>query len=81
VGSTVSGEEERKRVPVRGGVLLGRGLVLAMGWNASQGPFSYFSLLYFFFFSVFLILSQILQKCSKSIKTTFRDFTGITARF
>jgi hypothetical protein len=55
-------EEERKRVPVRGGVLLGRGLILAVGWNGSRGPVSYFSLLYFFFFSVFLILSQILQK-------------------
>jgi hypothetical protein len=34
-----------------------------------------------FSFFVFLILSQILQKCSKSIQTTFRDFTKITARF
>jgi hypothetical protein len=42
--------------------LLGHGWLLELGQKASRGPFSYFSLLYFFFFSVFLILSQILQK-------------------
>jgi hypothetical protein len=69
------------KVPVRGGVLLGRGLVLAVGWNGSRGPASYFSLLCFFPFLFFLFLSQILQKCSKSIQTTFRKFVKTTARF
>jgi hypothetical protein len=43
------------KVPVRGGALLGRGLVLAVGWNGSRGPASYFSLLCFFSFSIFPI--------------------------
>jgi hypothetical protein len=64
------------------GLILGRGWLLELGRKASLGPFSYFSLLCFFsFFLFFLFLSQILQKCSKSIQTTFRDFAKITARF
>jgi hypothetical protein len=50
------------------GLILGRGWLLELGRKASQGPFSYFSLLYFFFFSVFLILSQILQKAPKQFR-------------
>jgi hypothetical protein len=46
-------EKGEKMVPVRGGVLLGHGLVLAVGWKGSRGPFSYFSLLFFFSFSIF----------------------------
>jgi hypothetical protein len=53
---------------VRGGAMLGRGWILELGRKASQGPFSYFSLLYFFFFSVFLNLSQILQKAPNQFK-------------
>jgi hypothetical protein len=63
----MAAREERAGVPVRGGAMLGRGWLLELGRMASQGPFTYFSLLYFFFFSVFLNLSQILQKCSKTI--------------
>jgi hypothetical protein len=36
------------------GLILGRGRLLELGRKASRGPFSYFSLLNFFFFSVFL---------------------------
>jgi hypothetical protein len=43
-------------VPVQGGVLLGHGLILAVGRKGSRGPFSYFFsslLLFFFYFSYF----------------------------
>jgi hypothetical protein len=46
------------------------------------GPVSYFSRLCFFsIFLFYLFLSYILQKCSKSLQTTFRDFAKFTARF
>jgi hypothetical protein len=48
--------------------MLGRGWLLELGRKVSQGPFSYFSLLYFFFFSIFLILSQILQNATNQFK-------------
>jgi hypothetical protein len=61
------------KVPVRGGALLGRGLVLAVGWNGSRGPASHFSLLCFFSFSIFRISFTDFAKSSKSNQTTFRS--------
>jgi hypothetical protein len=67
-GAHMAAREERAGgVPVRGGVMLGRGWLLELGRMASQVPFTYFFLLYFFSFSIFLFLSQISQKGSKSI--------------
>jgi hypothetical protein len=61
----------------------GAGRCWAMGsfwlW-AGMVPGAQFHIFLFFAF-FFLFLSQILQKCSKSIQATFRDFAKITARF
>jgi hypothetical protein len=54
VGSTWQRGERGQRVTVQGEAMLGHGLVLAVGWNGSRGPFSYFSFLYFLFFFCFL---------------------------
>jgi hypothetical protein len=43
--------------------------------------FHIFLLFASFLFLIFLFLSQILQKCSKSIQTTFKKFVKFTARF
>jgi hypothetical protein len=48
------------KVPVQGGKKMGRGLILAVGWNGSPGPVSYFSFSFSFLFLFFLFLSQIL---------------------
>jgi hypothetical protein len=84
------------KVPVRGGALLGRGLVLAVGWNGSRGPVSYFSLLCFLSFSNFLNsfidfaknapnqfkpLSEVLQKLLQGFKSVGNKFSKIKTRF
>jgi hypothetical protein len=74
VGPTWQRGERGQRVPVWGGALLGRGLVLVVGWNGSRGPVSYFSLLCFFSFSIFPISFTDFAKCFKTIQTTFREF-------
>jgi hypothetical protein len=63
------------------GLILGRGWLLELGRKASRGPFSYFSLLKFFFFSVFLILSQILQKSLQGFKLVGKQVFKIRTRF
>jgi hypothetical protein len=44
-----------------------------------QGPFLIFLFFSSFSFSVFLFLLYLLQKCFKSIQTTFRNFLKINA--
>jgi hypothetical protein len=73
-------EKGEKMVPVRGGVLLGRGLVLAVGWNGSRGPFSCFSLLCFFSFSIFLISFIDFAKILQITSNHFQRFCKIHSR-
>jgi hypothetical protein len=60
VGPTVSEKREGGAVPVRGAAMLGRGLVLAVGWKGSPTlfPFFYFFLIFLFCFSSVIFAKQ-----------------------
>jgi hypothetical protein len=75
------GRREGERVPgyrfgVRGNGPWARS---PAGLIRSPGPVFRFSFLFFFSFSIFQFLSYYLQKCFKSIQTTFRNFLKINA--
>jgi hypothetical protein len=69
----VRGREKEGTGSVRPGV--GRGPFWSWARKGSRGPvFIFFTLLFFFPFSVFLFLFYLLQICLKSTQTTFRNF-------
>jgi hypothetical protein len=78
------------------GLILGRGWLLELGRKAFQGLFSYFSLLYFFFFSALLNsftdfakmlqinlnhFQRFLQKSLQGFKSVGKQVFKIKARF
>jgi hypothetical protein len=77
VGSTVSGRREREG---------DTGSVFNPGWAKAKMfagpdlfPGALFQFFDFFSFSVFCFYFYLLQKCFKSIQTTFRNFLKINA--
>jgi hypothetical protein len=80
VGPNVSKREREQRVPVQGGVLLGRGIVLAVGWNGSRGPVSYFSFSFSFPFFVFLISFIDFAKMFQITSNHFQRFCKIPCK-
>jgi hypothetical protein len=68
-----------ERVPFQDFSRVGRGPLVGLGQMASPGHFSYFLFFSSFSFSIFLFLLYYLQKCFKSIQTTFRNFLKINA--
>jgi hypothetical protein len=94
VGPTRQRGKERTGGTISG-LILGRGWLLELGRKASRGPFSYFSLLYFFSFFYFPIsftdfakmfpnqfkpLSEILQKSLQGFKSVGKQVFRIKTR-
>jgi hypothetical protein len=59
---------------------VGRGLVSVLGRNVSPGPFSYFSLLCFFSFSIFLISFIDFAKMLQINSNRFQKFCKIHSK-
>jgi hypothetical protein len=78
-GSHLSAGEREKESTLSGIWLGGPWAASEAGPNGIPVSNSIFFFLFFFSFSVFLCPSYYLQKCFKSIQTTFRNFLKINA--
>jgi hypothetical protein len=78
-GSSASGGENN--VPLRGSVWLGHGPNARLGRFGPPGPFPISDFFFIFTFMFFLFLLYNLQKCFKSIQTSFRNFLIISTLF
>jgi hypothetical protein len=73
VRPTCQRAEERERIPVRGGVFLGCGLVLLLGRKGSLGPFSIF----IFFSSFLFLISYFLYRFCTNAPNQIKPLSGI----